>query len=208
MLQYKHIAIEGNIGAGKTTLAKLLANNLDASLLLEEFEDNEFLQDFYQNNSFAIHAEIQFLLDRSKQLFKFHQESHKRIIADYIPQKSLLFSKMNLTTKDFQMVQELMNSIFHSLPQPDLLIFLTRPISELEFNIKSRGRTYEAGISPEYLIKLNKAYDGFLNSINHIPVLQVRASEIDLNQPENIVNKFENILGIKHENGIKRVYLQ
>jgi len=208
MLLYKHIAIEGNIGAGKTTLAKFLTDHLSASLLLEEFEDNDFLQDFYTHNRFAIHAEIQFLLDRSKQLFKFHQQSHELIITDYVTQKSLLFSKMNLTVKDFELISKLMDSIFHSIPQPDLLIFLTRPISELEDNIKNRGRKYEAGITPEYLINLNKAYDNFLGSITNIPVLQIRANEIDLSRPEKLINKFSEIFSKKHENGLKRIYLQ
>lgn len=206
-LRYKHIAIEGNIGAGKTTLAKLLAASLNAELLLEQFEENDFLQDFYQNKKFALHAEIQFLLDRSKQLFLFHRSTYPVIVSDYIPEKSLLFSKMNLTTKEFQLVKELMHSIFDAIPKPDILIYLNRPISELEANIKKRGRSYEAAISPEYLIDLNKAYSAFLENIYDIPVLQVNANEINLEHPEHVTNQFEEILSKEHNPGIKRIYL-
>ena len=96
MLNYKHIAIEGNIGAGKTTLSNFLAKNFNGDLLLEEFEENEFLKDFYDNNSFALHAEVQFVLDRSKQLFQFHSQPHNLIFSDYYPMKSLIFSKNEL----------------------------------------------------------------------------------------------------------------
>ena len=95
MLKYKHIAIEGNIGAGKTTLAKMLSSHLDSSLLLEEFEDNHFLKAFYNGKDFAIHAEIQFILDRSKQLADFFSKKHQLIISDYVPEKSLIFSKLS-----------------------------------------------------------------------------------------------------------------
>jgi len=207
MFNYKHIAIEGNIGAGKTTLAKFLSKHLNGSLLLEEYEENEFLEDFYTDDSFALHAEIQFVLDRSKQLFKFHSNKHELIFSDYYPFKSLIFSKMNLNTKDFHLVKELIDSLYNKMPQPDLLIFLNRPIDVLQNNIKNRGRTYENEISTDYLFQLNKAYENFLSSLNGIPILRLNANEIDLNNEVGLIDSFTKLLSKPHENGINRTVL-
>lgn len=185
MLKYKHIVIEGNIGAGKTTLANFLAKEFETSILLEEFEENDFLKEFYNNKDFILHAEVQFILDRSKQLFLFHNKEHQNIITDYIPHKSLIFSKMNLSKVDFSLVERLVESLFKKLPQPDLMIYLEQPISKLKENIASRGRDYEEGISVEYLQMVEDAYKEFLKQQQDFPVLLLNAKEIDLTQPQN-----------------------
>ena len=136
MLKYKHIAIEGNIGAGKTTLSNFLADKFNGDLLLEKFEENEFLKDFYDDHSYALHAEVQFVLDRSKQLFQFYSQPHHLIFSDYYPLKSLIFSKMNLSSKEFDLVNELINSLYNKMPMPDILLFLNRPLDELQKNIR------------------------------------------------------------------------
>lgn len=207
MLQYNHIAIEGNIGAGKTTLAKFLSEELNGSLLLEEFEENDFLKDFYKNNSFALHAEVQFVLDRSKQLFQFHSQKHELIISDYFPLKSLIFSKMNLSTKEYLLVQELIESLYKSMPKPDVLIYLNRPIDELQKNIISRGRDYESEISSDYLFTLNKAYENFLTNLSGIPVLHLNANEINLENKEWLKTAFRQLLSKPSGAGVKRVSL-
>ena len=154
MLKYKHIAIEGNIGAGKTTLAKMLSSHLDSSLLLEEFEDNHFLKAFYNGKDFAIHAEIQFILDRSKQLADFFSKKHQLIISDYVPEKSLIFSKMNLLDNEYKIVKELTNVLYKSFQKPDLIIFIDRNTNELIDNIIKRGRSYEQNIDGSYIEKI------------------------------------------------------
>jgi len=207
MLNYQHIAIEGNIGAGKTTLSHFLAEKFEGDLLLEEFEENEFLKDFYSNNSFALHAEVQFVLDRSKQLFQFHSKKHNRIFSDYYPYKSLIFSKMNLTPKEFDLVNHLIESLYKQVPKPDILLFLNRPIDALQKNILSRGRGYEKEISPDYLFTLNKAYENFLQRITDIPVLYINADEINLEKPEWLEESFREILCCSHSNGVKRINL-
>ena len=207
MTSYKHIAIEGNIGAGKTTLAKFLANGFNGDLLLEEFEENEFLKDFYNNNDFALHAEVQFVLDRSKQLFQFHNDNHSLIISDYYPLKSLIFSKMNLNTKEFELVNELLESLYKNVPKPDILIYLNRPIDELKNNIASRGRKYEQEISQDYLHSLNKAYESFFQRVPDIPILHINAGEIDLDKPLWLKQSFQNLLSETHSSGVKRVSL-
>ena len=207
MLKYNHIAIEGNIGAGKTTLSNFLADKFNGDLLLEEFEENEFLKDFYDDHSYALHAEVQFVLDRSKQLFKFHSQPHKLIISDYYPLKSLIFSKMNLISKEFDLVSELIDSLYNKVPKPDLLLFLNRPIYELQKNINSRGRIYEKEISPDYLFALNKAYENFLQRIDNIPILYINANEINLEKPDWLEKSFRELLSCQHSKGIKRINL-
>ena len=207
MLKYKHIAIEGNIGAGKTTLSNFLAKKFNGDLLLEEFEENEFLKDFYDDNSYALHAEVQFVLDRSKQLFQFHSQPHDLIFSDYYPLKSLIFSKMNLSPKEFDLINELMGSLYKTMPKPDILLFLNRPLYELQKNIISRGRLYEKEISPDYLFTLSKGYENFLQRIDGIPILYINANEINLEKPEWLERSFKELLSCQHSNGIKRINL-
>ena len=207
MLNYKHIAIEGNIGAGKTTLSNFLAKKFNGDLLLEEFEENEFLKDFYGDNSYALHAEVQFVLDRSKQLFQFHSQSHDLIFSDYYPLKSLIFSKMNLSPKEFDLINELISSLYKTVPKPDILLFLNRPLDELQKNIISRGRLYEKEISPDYLFTLSKGYENFLQRIDGIPILYINANEINLEKPEWLEQSFKELLSAQHSEGIKRINL-
>jgi len=207
MLNYKHIAIEGNIGAGKTTLSNFLAKKFNGDLLLEEFEENEFLMDFYGDNSYALHAEVQFVLDRSKQLFQFHSQPHNLIFSDYYPLKSLIFSKMNLSSKEFDLVNELINFLYKKVPKPDILLFLNRPLDELQKNIISRGRLYEKEISPDYLFTLNKGYENFLQRIDGIPILYINANEINLEKPKWLEYSFKKLLSAQHSEGIKRINL-
>ena len=207
MLNYNHIAIEGNIGAGKTTLSNFLAKKFNGDLLLEEFEENEFLKDFYDDNSYALHAEVQFVLDRSKQLFQFHSQPHDLIFSDYYPLKSLIFSKMNLSPKEFDLINELMGSLYKTMPKPDILLFLNRPLDELQKNIISRGRLYEKEISPDYLFTLSKGYENFLQRIDGIPILYINANEINLEKPKWLERSFKELLSCQHSKGIKRINL-
>ena len=207
MLKYSHIAIEGNIGAGKTTLSNFLAKKFNGDLLLEEFEENEFLKDFYDDNSYALHAEVQFVLDRSKQLFQFHSQPHDLIFSDYYPLKSLIFSKMNLSSKEFDLINELMGSLYKTMPKPDILLFLNRPLDELQKNIISRGRLYEKEISPDYLFTLSKGYENFLQRIHGIPILYINANEINLEKPKWLERSFKELLSCQHSKGIKRINL-
>jgi len=208
MLKYKHIVIEGNIGAGKTTLANFLSKEFKTSLLLEEFEENDFLKEFYDSEDFILHAEVQFILDRSKQLFKFHKNKHEVIITDYVPSKSLIFSKMNLSSNDFSLVKKLVESLFKTLPQPDLMIYLERPLSQLKENITKRGRKYEAGISINYLQKVEDAYTNFLKQQQDFPVLLINAEDIDLKNPKNLKIQLHELLNSEYENRVKKIKLK
>ena len=204
MLKYKHIAIEGNIGAGKTTLAKMLSSHLGSSLLLEEFEDNHFLKAFYNGKDFAIHAEIQFILDRSKQLADFFSKKHQLIISDYVPEKSLIFSKMNLLDNEYKIVKELTNVLYKSFQKPDLIIFIDRNTNELIDNIIKRGRSYEQNIDGSYIEKITRGYEGWLNEVK-CPVLRINANEIDMNNPEKLANSFRKLFQQEYSNKQRKI---
>jgi deoxyadenosine/deoxycytidine kinase len=207
MLKYNHIVVEGNIGAGKTTLANFIAEEFKTSLLLEEFEENDFLKEFYNNKDFILHAEVQFILDRSRQLFQFHNKTHKQIVTDYTPSKSLIFSRMNLTNTDFELVEKLVQSLFKTLPRPDIMIYLERPVSVLKENILKRGRVYESGISIDYLQKVEDAYINFLKQEHDFPVLLINADEINLSDPKKLKLQLKELLNTSYEARVKKISL-
>lgn len=165
-MNYRFIAIEGNIGAGKSTLANLLAEHYKAKLILEEFADNNFLPKFYQEpDRYAFPLELSFLADRYKQLkptLPNQDLFQQRIVADYLFTKSKLFAKVNLKDDEYELFQKLFDIIDLHLPPPDLLIYLHAPIQKLQQNIKQRGRSYEQKISAEYLEKVQDVYSSYL----------------------------------------------
>ena len=186
-MQYHYIAIEGNIGAGKTTLAELLSKHYNARLILEEFADNTFLPKFYDDpKRYAFPLELSFLADRYKQLEQMltEQDLFRQItISDYTFIKSKLFASINLEADEYNLFQKLFDIIDLQLPSPDLLIYLQAPVNLLQQHIQTRGRTYEQNISNQYLQKVSKAYhEHFLKDDQ--PVLVVDTERIDfLNNP-------------------------
>ena len=199
MIRYNHIAIEGNIGAGKTTLAKMLSRYLGSSLLLEEFEDNHFLKAFYNGKDFAVHAEIQFILDRSKQLADFFSKKHQLIISDYVPEKSLIFSKMNLSESEYKIIKDLTSVLYKNFQKPDLILFIDRSTEDLIENIIKRGRVYEQNIDGRYIENLNNGYEDWLGEIN-CPVLRINANEIDISHPEKLAESFKKLFQQEYSN--------
>ena len=194
-MKYNHIAIEGNIGAGKTTLSNFLSSILSASLLLEEFEENKFLKKFYESGDYALQAEVQFLLDRSRQLKEFYEKPHSTIVSDYYPNKSLIFSKMNLNEEEFNLLRDFHHYLFNKFPTPDLLIFLDRNIDSLYTNIRRRNRSYELNMDLNYLKKLDYYYENWLEKLD-IPVIRIDADTIDLNNPEFLSLRFKQLLDL------------
>ena len=192
-MNYKYIAIEGNIGAGKTTLAKFLATNLNGAILLEEFEENQFLKAFYNGEDFALHAELQFVLDRSKQMAEFFNCQRPLVFSDYVPQKSLIFSKINLNKKEFETVKTLTNLLYKPFTKPDLVIFIERDVEDLIENIYKRGRNFEQSINEKYIQSLMSGYDEWLKELNQ-PVLRIKANQIDMSKPADLTEAFASIL--------------
>ena len=169
-MKYNFITIEGNIGAGKTTLADLLSKRLNARLILEEFADNPFLSKFYQNpNQYAFPLELFFMAERYKQLKDLLQTKdmfHSVTISDYLFTKSLLFAKVNLRSDEFHLYQKLFDIIHQQLLHPDILIYLHAPVRKLQENIKKRQRSYEQSIPDNYLFNLQETYTSYIKEHN------------------------------------------
>jgi len=180
---YNYIAIEGNIGSGKTSLSKQISADFNTKLMLERYIDNPFLAKFYENpRDFAFKLEMSFLADRYQQTNEDLSQLNffnKNIISDYDIHKSLIFSKINLNSDEFNLYRKLFYSLYKSIVKPDLIIFLNQTIENLKGNIKKRGRDYESSISNEYLISINKSYSEFFKSRPDLNVKFIDVSEID-----------------------------
>ncbi|MBS1687230.1 MAG: deoxynucleoside kinase [Bacteroidetes bacterium] len=188
-MNYQYIAIEGNIGAGKSTLANLLAKHYDARLVLEEFADNNFLPKFYQDaDRYAFPLELSFLADRFKQLKQIavnHDLFNGNVISDYVITKSKLFARVNLKDQEYELFQKLFDIMAPNLPVPDLLIYLHTPVNKLQQNIKQRGRTYEQNISAEYLERVQQVYQQYLKQeVQKTLIIDTGAFDF-INEPAN-----------------------
>lgn len=189
-MQYHFITIEGNIGAGKTTLARLLSKRLNARVILEEFAENPFLAKFYENPSqYAFPLELFFMAERYKQLKDL---LHTRdlfqtvTISDYLFTKCLLFARVNLPEEEFRLYQKLFEIIHAQMIQPDLLIYLHAPINKLQQNIKKRNRVYEQNIADDYLYNIQQTYTHYIKQHN-IKTLFIDASNADfLDNPKHL----------------------
>ncbi|HNM66808.1 MAG TPA: deoxynucleoside kinase [Chitinophagales bacterium] len=159
---YKFITIEGNIGAGKTTLASLLSEEYGGQLILETFTDNPYLSKFYQQpEKYGLQLEMSFLIERYQQLTKIFAEPNifsQFIITDYMLKKCLLFAKINLSKQEFKLYHSFFNLIYKKLPKPDIIFYLHSDTETLLRNIKRRGRDYEQSISKVYLNKIERMY--------------------------------------------------
>lgn len=186
-MKYNFITIEGNIGAGKTTLAGLLSKHYNARLVLEEFADNPFLPKFYENPSqYAFPLELFFMAERYKQLkelLKTTDMFRQITVSDYLFTKCLLFAKVNLPEEEFRLYQKLFEIINPQILQPELLIYLHAPVSKLQSNIKKRNRSYEQSIPDEYLGSLQETYTQYIRQHN-IKTLFVDASNADFLENE------------------------
>lgn len=179
----RYIALEGNIGAGKTTLAKLLSEELNARLVLEEFEDNPFLSKFYEDpKRYAFSVEMAFLADRYHQLNRIQSSEdlfQPLLISDYAPFKSLIFAQNNLEAEEYKLYREFWQMALGKLRQPDLIIYLNRPVDSLQSNIQKRGRDYERNLKSNYLEKLSERYAFHLKNHWQGKLIHVEADEWD-----------------------------
>ena len=182
MMRYEFITIEGNIGAGKTTLAHLLSQKLHAKLILEQFADNPFLPKFYENpQQFAFPLELFFMAERYQQLNEMLGQKdifHPYTISDYLFTKSLLFAKVNLKEEEFQLYKRLFDITYKNIVQPELIIYLHASVRKLQENIKKRNRSYELNIPDDYLFKIQETYLQYIKQIN-VPILLIDMAETD-----------------------------
>lgn len=181
--QFKYLAIEGNIGAGKTSLATLISEDFNAKLVLERFKDNPFLPKFYKDqNRYAFPLEMSFLADRYQQLLddiSQYDLFKEFIVADYDLYKSLIFAKVTLQQEEYALYKKLFHLMYKEIARPDLYVYLYQTTESLLANIKKRGRSYESDIQPDYLEKLNKGYQEYIKSFPEGTVKVVDVSDLD-----------------------------
>jgi deoxyadenosine/deoxycytidine kinase len=207
-MKYNFVAIEGNIGAGKTSLATKIAEVFNAKLILEQFEDNSFLPKFYRDpDKYAFPLEMSFLASRFQQLkdqlgprdlFKTFT------ISDYFIIKSLIFARKTLAEDEFNLYTRFFNIVFQQLPKPDLLVFLHLDTPKLQQNIKIRGRSYEKDIQDDYLDKIRDGYFEFIRQQSNMRILILDTNNIDFVHNENDYRMLEELIMADHPVGIHR----
>jgi deoxyguanosine kinase len=200
---FNYIAFEGNIGAGKTTLAHRISEDFNAKTVLERFADNPFLPKFYKDqNRYAFPLEMSFLADRYQQLsddlaqFDLFKDF---IVADYHIFKSLIFAKITLAEDEYRLYRNLFDIIYKEMPKPDLYVYLYQNSDRLLQNIKKRGRAYEQNIEADYLDKINNGYLDYIKSQTDLNVLIIDVSERDFVKKHEdylfILNEIQNKIG-------------
>lgn len=209
----RHIAVEGVIGVGKTTLAAMIAERLGARLVLEKFEENPFLPKFYEDpEHFAFQTQIFFLLSRFKQQQEFFQADlfHNHIVSDYIFEKDKIFAYLTLQDDELKLYENVLNTVEKKIPTPDLVVYLQSSVERLMENIRKRARSYEVNMSEEYIRELNEAYNYFFFRYKSSPLLIVKATDIDFVENKgDFAELLEQILrpnraGVEYYNPMKR----
>jgi len=211
-MKYNYIAIEGNIGAGKTSLATKISQQFNAKLILEQFDDNPFLPKFYENPAhYAFPLELSFLAARYHQLKEelSKQDLFKNFtITDYFINKTLIFAQKTLESDEFTLFTKLFHIINPTLPKPDLLVYLYLDIDKLKGNITKRGRLYEQNMEKEYLEKIQTAYLDFIKSQQNMRILIIDTNNIDfVNNTEDYDKITKAIIEEDYNIGITRISL-
>ena len=181
-MNHRYIAIEGNIGVGKTTLSQLISKHYNAKLVLEEFAENPFLTKFYENpKQYAFPLELFFLAERFKQqqeLIKKNDLFQELIVSDYLFTKCLLFAKVNLPDEEYRLYQKMFDVFSQQLTIPDILIYLHAPVNTLQGNIKKRNRKFEQAIPDDYLFRIQETYTSYIKQ-HQIKTIYIDASNAD-----------------------------
>ena len=201
----RHIALEGPIGVGKTTLARRMATSIGAGLMLEQPEDNPFLERFYRSPSqYALQTQLYFLFQRVKQLASLRQGDlfSPVHIADFMLEKDPLFARLTLDEDELYLYEQVYKQLAPEVPAPDLVIYLQSTVDALLRRISRRGRPYELMIDRNYLEQVTEAYSRFFHSYDEGPLLIVNASQIDPIQNdadyEQLFKQIENTTGGRH----------
>lgn len=197
-MKYNYIIIEGCIGAGKTTLTKMLSKDFDCSNILENFEENPYLENFYKDpNRHAFPLELYFMAERyeqQKEIFSKINLFQDILFSDYAFFKSLIFANITLNEDEVRLFKMLFNIIHPNIKKPDIIIYLYNSIDKLIENIAKRGRSFEQNISKEYLQKLNDAYMSYLKNHCSSKVLILDTTNIDFIDKREDFEKIKNIL--------------
>lgn len=206
---YNYIAIEGTIGAGKTSLAQMLSADLNTRLILEQFEENDFLPKFYRDpEKYAFPLELSFLASRFQQLkteLSVTDLFRNTIISDYFISKSLIFSKATLPEDEFNLYAKLFNIINLSLPGPDLIVYLYASVNRLKSNIILRGRIYEQDIEHAYLQRIQDGYFEHLRKLNDMRILIVDTNKLDFVNNKEHYEWMKSIMHQHYEPGLHTI---
>lgn len=204
------LVIEGNIGAGKTTLAKKISYDYNARFVGEQFADNPFLEKFYDNpKSYAFTLEMSFMAERYSQFTNELQNFNlfsDFVVADYYFMKSLIFASVTLSDDEYNLYRKFFDIIYARLPRPDLYVYLHKNSNNLKANIDKRGRSYEKNIKTEYLEEIGNAYFRYFKQQSEFPILIIDTNNVDFVEKEEDYNKLCHIiLNTKYESGITRI---
>ena len=211
-MSINYLVIEGNIGAGKTTLAQMISKKYQAKLVLEQFADNPFLPKFYENQEqYSFPLEMAFLAERYNQLNR--ELSHFDLfstftVSDYYFMKSLIFAQNTLQPDEFNLYRQFFTIIYDKMPKPDLYVYLHKDTDLLLKNIALRGRTYESYITKEYLEKISQGYFGYFRQQRELRVLVVDSNNLDfVNRPEDFEKITETVFNEQFSKGVTRILL-
>ena len=206
-----HVAIEGSIGVGKTSLAHLLSERLDAKLILEEFEENPFLPEFYRDpERYGFQTQLFFLLSRYRQQLDLQQTDlfYKCIISDYMFAKDRLFASINLNDKEISLYDTVASLLEKNILFPNLVIFLQSDTERLMSNIRKRGREYEKQMDWKYIDVLNQVYNEYFFRYDKSPLMIINTNDIDFVNNEEDLDEVLNFIrtpvqGVKYYNPVK-----
>jgi deoxyguanosine kinase len=211
-MSLNYLVIEGNIGAGKTTLAQMISEKYQTKLVLEQFADNPFLPKFYENQQqYSFPLEMAFLAERYNQLNR--ELSHFDLfspftISDYYFMKSLIFAQNTLQPDEYKLYSQFFNIIYDKMPKPDLYVYLHKDADLLLKNIADRGRNYETYITKEYLEKITQGYFGYFRQQTDFPILIVDTNGIDfVNRPADFEKMLITIFNKQYDKGVTRILL-
>ena len=206
-MKYQYIAVEGNIGVGKTTFVKMIAKSFNCKIILEQFENNPFLEKFYENpDRYALSLEKFFMAERFRQL----SDSNKIelfspfIVSDYFFMKSKLFAQNNLSKEELFLFNRFSDMALNNLPQPQLLVYLHSSVSRLKENINHRNRSYEQDLSQDYLLSMQKLYFDFFKIKKDYPVLILDVENIDFVKDISAFNKMVELINNDYSNQVHR----
>lgn len=210
-LPYNYVCIEGNIGAGKTTLSGMLEKDLDVQLVLEQFSDNPFLPFFYKDpKRYAFPVELFFMTERQKQLQKYllnRDLFQHTVLADYHFIKTALFARKNMNTEEYRLFMRLFKIINSSFPKPDLIVYLHRSVDALLEHIQVRGREYEISITGEYLKTIQDSYFDYFRSEDAFPILIIDCEHIDFANNDSHYQDIKDLLHLSYQPGVHHVSL-
>ena len=197
-LPLDHLVIEGNIGAGKTTLAKRLGDTFACDLVLEEFDDNPFLPLFYEDRErYAMMVELFFMTERHAQMEpRLNQPSlfSQPILADYVFIKTWLFARQTLKAKELELFKRIFDSLNQQIPLPQKLLFIHRPVNVLLEQIAKRGRGFETNISADYLSSIQRTYWTYFREEKRYPIVMVDLGDADFEEDEGVYEQLVDVV--------------